>query len=131
MTKKIVLVFYDATCVLCDRAILWLIKNDVESLFYFSHVTSNTAQKQVFIVTTAAISVLTPEGEYLKSSQAVLYLLDKTKRFSLFCSLLKLLPLKILDVFYKILASNRYRWFGQYSNCKVPNKAIKSKFLDY
>ena len=52
MTKKIALVFYDATCVLCDRAILWLIKNDVESLFYFSHVTSNTAQKQVFIVTT-------------------------------------------------------------------------------
>ncbi|MDB4270148.1 DCC1-like thiol-disulfide oxidoreductase family protein [Flavobacteriaceae bacterium] len=131
MTKKIALVFYDATCVLCDCAILWLIKNDVESLFYFSHVTSNTAQKQVFIVTTEAISVLTPEGEYLKSSQAVLYLLDKTKRFSLFCSLLKLLPLKILDVFYKILASNRYRWFGQYSNCKVPNKVIKSKFLDY
>ena len=124
MTKKIALVFYDATCVLCDRAILWLIKNDVESLFYFSHVTSNTAQKQVFIVTTEAISVLTPEGEYLKSSQAVLYLLDKTKRFSLFCSLLKLLPLKILDVFYKILASNRYRWFGQYSNCKVPNLSL-------
>ena len=66
MTKKIALVFYDATCVLCDRAILWLIKNDVESLFYFSHVTSNTAQKQVFIVTTEAIFCFNSRGRILK-----------------------------------------------------------------
>ena len=130
MSKNII-VFYDATCVLCDRSILWLIKNDTENVFYFSHVSSKIAQKQRFRVSTQEISVLTDEGSYIKSSKAALYLIQKTKRFPILYSFLKLLPIQILDVFYKIIASNRYRLFGQFSECKIPDKAIKSKFIDY
>jgi predicted DCC family thiol-disulfide oxidoreductase YuxK len=131
MAQKTSLVFYDATCVLCDRSILWLIKNDAESGLRFSHVASKIAEKQVFPVSTEAISVLTPEGQYLKSSQAALYLLLKTKRYPLLYKFLLLFPLSWLDVFYAIIAKNRYRWFGNYSDCKIPDRTIKSRFLDF
>ena len=50
MAEKTSLVFYDATCVLCDRSILWLIKNDPEGVLRFTHVASEIAKKQVFPV---------------------------------------------------------------------------------
>ena len=131
MAEKTSLVFYDATCVLCDRSILWLIKNDPEGVLRFTHVASEIAKKQVFPVTTEAISVLTPEGQYLKSSRAVLYLLVTVKRYKLLYKTLELLPISWLDVFYAIIAKNRYRWFGNYSDCKIPDRTVKSRFLDF
>ena len=131
MAQKTILVFYDATCVLCNRSILWLIKNDVEDIFRFSHVSSTLAQAQEFKVSSDAISILTEKGHYLKSSAAVLYLLHKTKRYPILYLFLKILPLKSLDVLYNIIARNRYKWFGNYSECKIPDRQLKSKFLDF
>ena len=131
MAQKTILVFYDATCVLCNRSILWLIKNDVEDIFRFSHVSSTLAQAQEFKVSSDAISILTEKGHYLKSSAAVLYLLHKTKRYPILYRFLKILPLKSLDVLYNIIARNRYKWFGNYYECKIPDRQLKSKFLDF
>ena len=41
MTKDTTIVFYDATCVLCDRSILWLIKNDLKDGFVSQHYLDN------------------------------------------------------------------------------------------
>lgn len=131
MAQKTILVFYDATCVLCNRSILWLIKNDVEDVFRFSHVSSTLAQAQEFKVSSDAISILTEKGHYLKSSAAVLYLLHKTKRYPILYRFLKILPLKSLNVLYNIIARNRYKWFGNYSECKITDRQLKSKFLDF
>lgn len=131
MIEKTVLVFYDSKCVLCDRSIIWLIKNDLNNVLRFAHVSGPIAQKQAFTVSTEAISVITPSGEYYKSSQAVLYLLLKIKRYKPFYSFLKLFPVKLLNFFYRKIAANRYRWFGQYSECKIPDESIKSRFLDF
>ena len=89
MPKDSTIVFYDATCVLCDRSILWLIKNDFEDSFRFSHLNSSFAKQQSFPIS------------------------------------------QILDVFYFKIAANRYRWFGNYDNCKIPDERIKHKFLDF
>ena len=124
MTKDSTIVFYDATCVLCDRSILWLIKNDFEDIFRFSHLNSSFAKQQSFPISTS-------DGLYLKSSQAVLFLLLKTTRYKFLHLFLSKIPIKILDVFYFKIAANRYRWFGNYDNCKIPDERIKYKFLDF
>ncbi|MGY8966159.1 MAG: thiol-disulfide oxidoreductase DCC family protein [Flavobacteriales bacterium] len=131
MPKDSTIVFYDATCVLCDRSILWLIKNDFENNFRFSHINSAFAKQQSFPISQEAISILTSDGLYLKSSQAVLFLLLKTTRYKFLHLFLSKIPIKILDVFYFKIAANRYRWFGNYDNCKIPDERIKHKFLDF
>jgi len=131
MPKDTTIVFYDATCVLCDRSILWLIKNDLKDSFRFTHLNSSFAKRQSFPISQEAISILTSDGHYLKSSEAVLFLLLKTARYKLLHLFLSKIPIKILDVFYFKIAANRYRWFGNYDNCKIPDETIKHKFLDF
>jgi predicted DCC family thiol-disulfide oxidoreductase YuxK len=125
------LIFYDAKCVLCDRAILWLINNDSEDVFRFSNISSPFAQQQSYTVSREAISVLTSDGIYLESSQAVLFLLLKTTRYKFLHLFLSKIPNRILNFFYFKIAANRYRWFGNYDNCKIPDETIKRKFLDF
>ena len=131
MPKDITIVFYDATCVLCDRSILWLIKNDFEDSFRFSHINSSFAKRQSFTISQEAISILSSDGLYLESSRAVLFLLQKTTRYKFIHLFLSKIPYRILDVFYFKIAANRYRWFGSYDNCKIPDETIKHKFLDF
>lgn len=131
MPKDSTIVFYDATCVLCDRSILWLIKNDLKDGFRFTHLNSSFAKRQSFPISQEAISILTSDGLYLKSSEAVLFLLLKTARYKFLHFFLSKIPIKILNVFYFKIATNRYRWFGNYDNCKIPDETIKHKFLDF
>ena len=99
MPKDSTIVFYDATCVLCDRSILWLIKNDFEDNFRFSHINSAFAKRQSFAISQEAISILTSDGLYLKSSQAVLFLLLKTTRYKFLHLFLTKIPNRILYFF--------------------------------
>ncbi len=38
-------------------------------------------------------------------------------------------PKFIRDLFYRILARNRYRWFGKKAECLIPTPEIRSRFL--
>ena len=46
MTKHIsIIVFYDGLCVLCNRSIIWFIKNDSQNILKFSHFKSELVLK--------------------------------------------------------------------------------------
>jgi predicted DCC family thiol-disulfide oxidoreductase YuxK len=44
-------------------------------------------------------------------------------------SLLRILPKFITKGVYKIIARNRYRWFGKFDACPLPNRKYIHKFL--
>lgn len=54
--------------------------------------------------------------KYLKPPYPALYILIFVPEF-------------IRDYVYEIVASNRYKWFGQSDVCRVPNEQEKSRFL--
>ncbi|MBK9246762.1 MAG: DUF393 domain-containing protein [Ignavibacteria bacterium] len=41
-----------------------------------------------------------------------------------------LFPRFFLDFFYKIIAGNRYAWFGTTDACMMPTPALRARFLD-
>ena len=41
-----------------------------------------------------------------------------------------LVPRFLRDPVYKLVARNRYRWFGRTEACRVPTPAIRARFLD-
>jgi predicted DCC family thiol-disulfide oxidoreductase YuxK len=43
--------------------------------------------------------------------------------------LFKIIPRPIRDYIYKLIAKNRYRWFGQRDSCMMPTPELKNKFL--
>ena len=39
-------------------------------------------------------------------------------------------PRPMRDLLYRVVAKNRYRWFGQKAECWIPTPALRARFLD-
>ena len=131
MTKnKSIIVFYDGLCVLCNRSIIWFIKNDSKNILKFSHFKSEFVLKNHnHISKIEAVSVKDENDNYLNRSDAILYLLKKINKFKFLRFIGLLTPKFIRDGIYDFIAKNRYNWFGKYESCLIPDEKIKSKFI--
>lgn len=129
MVKKNI-IFYDAYCALCDKSITWILENDNENEFKFCHFKSDFAKstlKNNF--KKDSVLVLTIEGEIISKSDATIFIFDTLKKYRSLNIILKIIPKKLRDFFYDIIAKNRYKWFGKYDSCKVPSAKWKKKFI--
>jgi len=128
-TNKII-VLYDAYCVLCNKSIIWIIKNDVNNFFSFAHYKGNFSKINYPELTKIdTISIITKKGDYLQKSEAVLYILDVINKLTFIQKIIKVIPVKTRDLIYDKIAKNRYSLFGKYSTCEIPKPEWKSKFL--
>ena len=129
--KKKNIIFYDAYCALCDKSITWILENDNENKFQFCHFKSDFAKSSLKNnFKTDSVSVLTNEGEIVSKSDATIFILDTLKKYRGFNIILKIIPKKLRDFFYDIIAKNRYKWFGKFDYCKVPSSKWKEKFIE-
>jgi hypothetical protein len=62
-------------------------------------------------------------------SQALAALLKLIRPYNFFGFLLRLFPLSISNFMYRIVAKNRYRWFGKYDRCPVLPGKFKNKLF--
>ncbi len=115
---------------MCNKSIIWLIKNDSCNLLKFSHFKSDYAIKNHKTASEIeTISIKDENDNYLYRSDAVLYLLKKIKKLKFIWILGFLTPKFIRDGIYNFIAKNRYKWFGKYESCLIPDEKIKSKFI--
>ena len=130
MIKKNI-IFYDAYCALCDKSITWILENDNENEFQFSHFKSDFAKSSLKSNFKAdSVSILTIEGQIISKSDATIFILDTLKKYRVFNKILKIIPKKLRDFYYDIIAKNRYKWFGKFDHCKVPSQKWKEKFIE-
>jgi predicted DCC family thiol-disulfide oxidoreductase YuxK len=40
------------------------------------------------------------------------------------------LPNRLLDIVYDVVAKNRYRFFGKYDSCSLPDRDRRSRFIE-
>lgn len=60
------------------------------------------------------------EGKFLSGPLAILFLLSNVGRIGRICAwILKLLPGVVIRWGYRVIAKNRYKWFGKRSTCTV------------
>ena len=127
--KKDVVV-YDGICVLCNFFLRWLLKNDTKDHFKF------TSFESLFIVNNHpninlldSIIVLTQDNQKLNKGKAVLHILKKINKLKPIVYFLSLMPTKLIDFFYTIIAKTRYKIFGKYNSCPVVDKRHIEKIL--
>jgi predicted DCC family thiol-disulfide oxidoreductase YuxK len=41
-----------------------------------------------------------------------------------------IIPRPVRDLIYKLIAKNRYKLFGRYNQCPVPDEQIKHRFIE-
>ena len=131
MTSKKDIVVFDGVCVLCNRFFNWLIKNDKDEKFMYTNFQSNFSRKNnLKLKEINSVAVIKTNGEKIYKVQAVYYILKKIEKYFIIRILLKLLPLFLTNICYDLIANFRYRIFGKYETCMIPNENIRKNFIN-
>ena len=131
MTSKKDIVVFDGVCVLCNRFFNWLVKNDKDEKFMYTNFQSDFSKKNnLKLKEINSVAVIKTNGEKIYKVQAVYYILKKIDRYFIVQILLKLLPLFLTNICYDLIANFRYRIFGKYETCIIPNENVRKNFIN-
>ncbi|MET3726760.1 putative DCC family thiol-disulfide oxidoreductase YuxK [Fictibacillus halophilus] len=130
--KGAVLLF-DGVCNLCNGSVQFILKHEKNSELKFSAIQSQAGQELLakYNIDPAQTNsvILIKEDKIYKESDAV----AATSLFLKFPyslgQYLKVVPPQIRNAFYKGVANNRYRWFGQKESCMLPTPNLRNRFL--
>lgn len=133
------IVLYDGVCGLCNRLIQFLLKRDAQDRFRFASLQSDFAAvilqrhgRDANDLDT--VYVVQDYGEanerLLARSDAIICLGQELGGIWSVAGLGKALPRFLRDWIYKLVARNRYRVFGKYDSCMMPEPKHRRKFLD-
>jgi predicted DCC family thiol-disulfide oxidoreductase YuxK len=133
------IVLYDGVCGLCNRLNQFLLKRDTHDRLRFASLQSNFAAAvllrhgadphdldTVYVVVDHDQST----ERLLARSDAILYLLTQLGGIWKLGSVGRILPRVLRDGAYGIVARNRYRVFGKYDSCMLPDPKHRDKFLE-
>lgn len=132
MTEKAV-IFFDGVCNLCNGAVQFVIERDRKDYFKFAALQSEFAAKTLadfdLEVSHGDSFVLLENGKVYEQSTAALRVAKKLRGLWPLLYVFIVVPPFIRNAVYKIIARNRYKWFGKQESCWVPTPELKSKFL--
>lgn len=132
--EREVIVLFDGECLLCNRAVQFILPRDRSGLIRFASLQS-----------AAAMTLLAPHGcsgERMNSlvlleggrlytkSDAVLRIARRLTGGWPLLAVLQLIPAALRDAVYDWIARNRYRWFGKQERCMFPQPQWENRFLD-
>jgi len=127
-------ILFDGVCNLCNGSVNWIIRHDKQNQFKFSSLQSEYGQNKVkeLLLQENYMNtvILEDNGKIYLRSEAVIQVLKQLGGIYSISQLFYLVPTFIRDFFYKIVASNRYKWFGKKESCLIPTTELKSKFLE-
>ena len=134
------IVLYDGVCGLCNRLVRFVLKNDRNDVFRFASLQSNLT-KQILVrhslrsesLETVYVVLnygLAEERLLTRLNAAVFVLQQLGGPLAYVSALLRVLPAPVQNSLYRLVARNRYRVFGRYEKCPLPDSHTRSKFLD-
>jgi len=131
---------YDGVCGLCNRVVQFILRHDPDEEFRFAslqsefgvrvlerHGANATDLDTVYVVVDYGIV----NESLLSRSDAVIFVLRKLGAgWRVVEWLLRCLPPAVRDWLYSRVVRNRYRIFGRYDTCPIPDEGTRVRFLD-
>jgi predicted DCC family thiol-disulfide oxidoreductase YuxK len=125
---------YDGLCCLCNRTVHFLLRIDHRSVLHFAALQSTSAKSLLEQVDHSRPLpdgvVLIHNGKIYTESEAALKSLQLVGGIWKLLSMLRFIPHFIRNPIYRIVARNRYTWFGKFESCPLPKPEWKNRFLD-
>jgi predicted DCC family thiol-disulfide oxidoreductase YuxK len=126
-------ILYDGVCVFCSRWIRFIAARDKDRRFRFTAIQSpyGTRLAQAFGIdpqdpdTNAVIH----GGVARFKSDAALTVLGQLPGWG-WVRVLRAVPKPLRDAVYNLVARNRYRIFGKYDKCFIPDAEIRDRVIE-
>lgn len=116
---------------LCNKSILWIIRNDRDGIFEFAPLQSEYAKIKLsergysLQSIPDSVCLLNDKGVYFESN-ALLQIVSKIPRYR-FLTLFRILPTWFRNIFYRLIARNRNRIWGKTEQCLIPDSKLKDR----
>ena len=127
------IILFDGVCNLCNRSVQYVVKHDPEAIFNFAWLQSDTGKKLManYQLTNNDMNsfVLIQDGKVFTRSTAALKVAKQLKGMIRLLYIFMIVPAFIRDAVYKLIANNRYHWFGKHDQCMAPTPELKKRFL--
>ncbi len=128
-----VLVF-DGVCLLCSAWVAFVLRHDRSGRIRFAAMQSAAGRNLLAAHGLDADDPLSflfvSEGKAHTQSDAILRLVGSFGGVWRIVAALRVLPAFVRDALYRLIARNRYRWFGRRDTCLMPDPAVRGRFLD-
>jgi len=126
------IIFFDGVCAMCNTFVNLALRIDRHELFLFAPLQGTTARELLPPLSDDprdwSMIYLDERGMHDQLDAS----LEVYRRLGLPWSVLSLaryIPRAIRTPLYRIIARNRYRWFGRREVCRIPTAAERQRFL--
>lgn len=127
-------IVFDGTCVLCNGWVDFLLRRDRAGRYLFAAMQGAAGRallaKHGLDPDDPASFLLIEGGVAYRDLDGIRRVLAGLGGAWRVAQLLRWLPRAIGDPLYRMVARNRYRWFGRHAACRVPTPAEAARFLD-
>ena len=128
------IVVFDGVCNFCNASVSFILAHDRARVFRFASLQSHAGRsllERVGIEPLDADTFALVEGERcLVRSDAALAVARRLPAPWRWGAALAAVPRPWRDAAYRLIARNRYRWFGRRRACMVPAPDVRERFLE-
>lgn len=134
------ILFYDGVCGLCNTLVQFLLRHDKHGRLRFASLQSDFAEKVLrrhgfdpkeLDTLHVVENYEQPDERLFQRSDAVLRAgRELGGHWRVLAAIVKFVPRPLRDIAYRFVAQNRYRVFGKYETCMLPDQNQRSRFLD-
>ena len=133
------IILYDGVCGLCNRLNRFVLRRDREGRFRFASLQSGFAREVLkrhgrdpgdldtfYLVLSSGET----GEEVLEKGRAALEVLRMLGGVWKLPALFRFLPVSLLNAGYGFVARRRYRWFGKFDTCPIPEPRHRDRFIE-
>jgi predicted DCC family thiol-disulfide oxidoreductase YuxK len=126
-------VLFDGVCNLCNGSVQFILKRDPQGLFRFASLQSEAGRSLMdqHGLDPGALSsvVVIEDGRVWQESSAALRVARHLPGAWKLLRVFAVIPRPLRDAVYRLIARNRYRWFGKTETCWLPTPELQGRFL--
>jgi len=127
------ILFFDGVCNLCNGSVDWVVKHDKQRQIRFGSLQGTTAHEMVPEYAEeqglSTVVLVDEHGKHVRSTAVGKVLKRLGGFYGVLGTLLLLIPQPLRDAGYRLVAKNRYRWFGQKETCRLPSPEERALFV--
>jgi|TARA_B110000879_G_C11177261_1_gene516637 predicted DCC family thiol-disulfide oxidoreductase YuxK len=126
------LILFDGVCSLCNGSVDLIVRNENGNALKFASLQSDLGKeviKKSGLENVPDSILFYSEGTLYAESDAVLRVVKFLKMPYKWLVVFRVMPRMIRDGMYRLIARNRYRWFGKRDTCRVPTAQEREKIL--